>query len=94
MWTDWQASAKAHIAKFMDGIPHETTWQERQKILRDRAWEFTGGTSWGKKVWAKHCAVYLAIYGKPPRKGRTPEAKAQPMFADDIIFPFRGGSNG
>lgn len=50
MWTDWQAQAQAHIARFMAEVPADASWQDRQKILRANAWQFHGGTSWGKKV--------------------------------------------
>lgn len=92
MWTDWQAQAKLHIAKFMADVAQDATWKDRQKILRARAWEFTGGTSWGAKVWSKHCKAYLAMHGKPTTVKQ--DAKAAPLFAADITFPFKGESNG
>lgn len=85
MWSDWQAQAQKHIAKFMADVPDTATWQERQKILRANAGQFHGGTSWGKKVWSKHCKAYLAMHGKP-MAGKTP------LFAADITFPFRNSS--
>ena len=83
MYSDWQAEAQKHLAKMDALFTPETTWQERQSTLRQCAWKFHGGTSWGQKVWAKHCRNYLALHGKPQ------PAKSAPLFADDIVFPFR-----
>ncbi|WP_311271300.1 hypothetical protein [Sphingobium sp. WCS2017Hpa-17] len=83
MYSDWQAAAKARIAHLMADVPTGADWKARRQILRDNAAGFHGGTSWGKRVWAKHCKVYLAMYGKPQ------PAKETPLFAADIIFPFK-----
>ena len=84
MYSDWQASAQKEITRLMADVPAEADWKERQRILRAGAQCFHGGTSWGKKVWAKHCKTYLAMHGKPQ------PAKEVPLFAADITFPFRG----
>ncbi|MGW8203020.1 hypothetical protein ACWGM0_10790 [Sphingomonas bisphenolicum] len=83
MYSDWQAEAKKRIASLMADVPHDADWKARQTILRDAAHGFHGGTSWGKRVWAKHCKVYLASHGKPQ------PLKEVPLFAADITFPFR-----
>lgn len=85
MYSDWQGEAKRHIAAIDLEFATDTPWQERQKRLRSAAYQFHGGTSWGQKVWAKHCRQYLERHGKPPRT--TP--KNEPTFAPDIVFPFR-----
>lgn len=90
MWSDWQAQARKHIAKFMADVPDTATWQERQKILRANAGQFHGGTSWGKKVWSKHCKAYLAMHGKPMTAFEA--ERKTPLFAADITFPFRNSS--
>src|SRR3546814_15075359 len=55
---------------------------DRKKALRAHAYNFHYGTSWGKKVWSKHCKIYLARFG--------PVVPQKPFqFGDDIIFPFR-----
>lgn len=84
MYSDWQAAAKREIARLMADVPADADWQERRKILRAGASGFHGGTSWGRRVWSKHCKAYLALQGKP----QPPQAA--PLFAADIIFPFRG----
>lgn len=91
MYSDWQAEAKKQIALVDRQFEAGTSWQERQTYLRKAAWFFHGGTSWGKRVWAKHCRAYLESHGKPPRK--VPEASA-PLFASDITFPFRPSTDG
>jgi hypothetical protein len=90
MYSDWQAAAQKQIAILDKQFSPEMTWQERQKVLRAGASNFHGDTSWGKRVWAKHCRAYLELHGKPKRD------QPVPLFPDDIIFPFRntGGSHG
>ena len=83
MYSDWQAEAQKAIARLMADVPADLDWKERQKILRKAAHSFHGGTSWGQRVWAKHCKAYLARHGKPQ------PAKETPLFAPDIAFPFR-----
>jgi len=89
MYSDWQAAAKSQIAKLHEQFDPSMTWQERQKVLREGAWKFHGGTSWGQKVWAKHCRRYLEMHGKPPLKPTK-----EPTFAADIVFPFRVQNTG
>lgn len=88
MYSDWQAAAKKEIERLMADVPVDMDWKERRKILRAGAYSFHGGTSWGKRVWAKHCKVYLAMHGRP-----QPEAEA-PLFAADITFPYREKADG
>lgn len=83
MYSDWQAEAKKQIALIDAQFEPDTPWQERQKYLRQGAQFFHGGTSWGRKVWAKYCRAYLELNGKPKRGGPTT------MFPADVTFPFR-----
>jgi len=87
MYSDWQAEAQRQIAQIDAMFEPDTPWQERQKYLREGAWLFHGGTSWGKRVWAKHSRTYLEKHGKPPK------SKPAPLFAPDITFPFRQEPN-
>lgn len=79
---NWQHDAPIEIAKAVSGLPENATIAERKKALRVHAYWFHGGTSWGKKVWAKHCKIYLARFGSV-----VPQKPFQ--FGDDIIFPYR-----
>lgn len=83
MYSDWQKEAARRIAALHAGFPENMPWQDRQKALRTAAHSFHGGTSWGQRVWAKHCRAYLELHGKPGK------AKPTPLFAADITFPFR-----
>jgi len=86
MYSDWQAAAQKAIAALDRQFTDADDWRARQKVLRAAANGFHGGTSWGRRTWAKHSRKYLEMHGKPPR---TPPTEAVPMFASDIIFPFR-----
>lgn len=59
-----------------------------RKKLRGYSEAFHQGTSWGKKVWPKACAEYIA-----KRFGVSPPGRAvedSPLFsAADHHFPFR-----
>lgn len=92
MYADWQAAARHYIAKVDANLPKDATLKERRAALRKVAWEYHGGTSWGKKTWSKHTSAYLAKHGQPPRKVRMAQvrgAECSPKFGPDIIFPFR-----
>ena len=92
MYSDWQAEAQKAIARLMADVPADVDWKGRQKILRKAAHGFHCGTSWGQRVWSKHCKAYLAMHGKP-MSAKEAEKKA-PLFAADITFPFRTPSKG
>lgn len=85
---DWQAAAKAFIADIDASLPPDATLPQRRSALRKRAGEFHMGTSWGKKVWSKHCRIYLERHGQLPRRLRD-----QPTLPADIIFPFAEGGS-
>lgn len=83
---DWQGEAKRLIAAVHASLPENASLAERKKACRAAGgYHYHGGTSWGKKVWAKHTRAYLEMHGLPPRRP-PPEA---PQFADDIFFPYR-----
>jgi hypothetical protein len=84
VYSDWQAAAKAAIQKVHESLPEDADLKQRRAALLKAALQFHGGTSWGKKTWSKHTRIYLQKHGLPLR---TPENS--PLFADDIIFPFR-----
>lgn len=81
MYSDWQAAAQNQIAALDAQFPPDMPWRERQKVLREGAWQFHGGTSWGKRVWAKHCRAYLEMHGKPKPAADAPlfTSKASPL---------------
>ena len=83
---DWQNAAPRWIANIHRDNP-DATPTELRKLLRAEAHNFHGGTSWGKKVWSKHCNAYLA---KLTGKGATTARAIK--WPDDIVFPWRGES--
>lgn len=81
---DWQHMASQAIERVHASLPEDATVADRKRALRAAASEFHGGTSWGKKVWAKHSKRYLARFG--------PVVPQKPFqFGDDIIFPYAKG---
>ena len=88
MWSDWQAQARKTIEAIDATFPEGTTLETRRAHLRAQAHTFHMGTSWGKKVWAKHSRAYLEKHGQPPRK-----VADQPTLPADIIFPWKGESD-
>jgi len=80
---DWQKDAPRIIGEVHKANP-DATPAELRKLLRAQAGNFHGGTSWGQKVWSKHCRIYIARLtdGAP----LSPTVK----WPDDIVFPFRG----
>mgnify|MGYP000137187158 CR=1 FL=1 len=82
---DWQGEAAKLIAQVHAELPDSASLADRKKACREAGgWHFHGGTSWGKKVWAKHTRRYLEKFGLPPL-----QQKHQPTFGPDICFPFR-----
>jgi hypothetical protein len=74
MYADWQAAARHYIAQIHDKMP-DATVDELRKALRQHGSGFHCGTSWGKKVWAKRCKLYLLSLNPAdiafPWKGET-----------------------
>lgn len=81
---DWQTDAPKMIAAIHAELPSEATPDDLRKELRKRAYEFHHGTSWGKKVWAKHCKAYVTKL-----LGGSNQAIAKHEWPADIFFPFR-----
>lgn len=84
---DWQADAPRAIASIHAQMP-EATPEELRKALRKHSQQFSYGTSWGAKVWQKHCRAYLARMAGRGDFRSDGKAIAWPA---DIHFPFRGG---
>lgn len=83
---NWQVDAPRMIAAIHSDNP-DATPVELRKLFRAQAYNFHGGTSWGKKVWSKHCNTYLA------RLTGQAAPKARPVvWPADIVFPWRGES--
>lgn len=93
MYSDWQAAARATIARINESLPADATLKDRKKALREAGPDFHGFTSWGRKVWSKHCRAYLELHGLPKRPGRPAskeyQSKLAKMREPDILFPFR-----
>lgn len=93
MYSDWQAAARAEIKSVHESLPADATLKERRSALRKAAHGFHAGTSWGKKVWSRHCRQYLELHGLPKKVGRPGskefQDKLRKMGQADIIFPFR-----
>lgn len=84
---DWQKAAPQWIARIHAQMP-DATPAELRKALRTAASDFHGGTSWGKKVWSKHCRLYIA---KMAGRGAH-QVFEETVWPADIVFPFRGES--
>jgi hypothetical protein len=81
---NWQVDAPLMIAAIHKSML-DCSPDELRKELRKQAWYFHGGTSWGKKVWSKHCRAYMAkLTGNGHYSGN---GKAVDWPAD-ICFPF------
>jgi hypothetical protein len=97
---NWGNDARGFIADATKDLPETATIKERRAALRTVGWQFHMGTSWGKKVWSRECRKYLERHGLNPLPQRTvadisPQSKLfQRTQRGDIIFPFRGGSDG
>lgn len=83
----WRTDACAYIAKLDAEIPAGVPLKQRAAYMRARAWQYHGGTSWGKKIWGEELRKYLERHGQKRRV--TLPIESSPLFADDIIFPFR-----
>ena len=80
---DWQRDAPLMIADVHASMPDASPEQLR-KALRAKSLTFSMGTSWGQKVWAKHCRIYLARMTGGQLKTTKPI-----KWPEDICFPFR-----
>ena len=77
---EWQQDAPRAIAAIHKAMPNATP-DELRKELRRHSQQFSYGTSWGAKVWSKHCRIYLARL--------TGGASKAQVWPADIAFPFR-----
>lgn len=89
----WRDNCRRFIAELDEQMPEGISLDERKKRLRQgqAAFQFHGGTSWGKQVWSKERRAYLARFGEtippnPSLEGRLNRA----IKSGDIVFPFRG----
>lgn len=80
---NWQIDAPRMIAEIHKAMPGCSP-DELRKELRKHSLNFSCGTSWGKKVWSKHCRIYLQkLTGNPQSAAVVVE------WPDDIAFPFQ-----
>lgn len=85
----WRDDARAFIAKLDADIPDDATLAERKRYLNGNSWGFTGGTSWGRKIWGQEARVYYERHGQARRLKPVASDASEPDFGPDIIFPFR-----
>ena len=83
----WIVKARDAVREATLDLPETATLQERRKRLRERGSLFHGGTYWGRKKWGQAVREYLARHGAP----QPPQAA--PVFAPDIVFPWKGESS-
>ena len=79
---DWQRDAPEWIERIHKSMPAASP-DELRKELRKASKAFSCGTSWGARVWSKHCKIYLSRLA-----GGSAKAAAV-QWRDDICFPFR-----
>lgn len=97
MYSDWGSACRAYIAELDEQMPKGATLDERRKRLRQAAWNFHGGTSWGRKVWSREVRKYLEQHGLPPRTVADISSQSKlhrRLESGDISFPFRGNGDG
>lgn len=82
----WQTDAPRWIARVHASLPPEATVEDLRKALRSEASAFHCGTSWGQKVWSKHCRAYMA---KLAGNGHYRSDGRDTVWPTDIHFPFR-----
>jgi hypothetical protein len=84
----WRTNCQSYLAELDEQMPEGITLAERKKRLRQAAWQFHGGTSWGKKIWGQESRAYLARHGQTLPRAPSPRLLAA-MESGDITFPFR-----
>lgn len=65
--SEWRYRAWAIITEVDSQLPPTATVAERRAALREQSWYAHRGTSWGKKVWGRSVAIYLARHGASHR---------------------------
>lgn len=68
----WSATAHNEILKIHDRLPHDATFEQRVKALRD-GYPFAMRSGWAYKAWLAEQRKYLAKY--------------QPVTVDTKRFP-------
>ena len=86
---NWQTEAPKWISRIHAEHP-DATPDELRRLLRSASADFHCGTSWGKRVWPKHCKAYLA---KMAGRGAH-QVVEDAVWPADIVFPFRGEGAG
>lgn len=72
------------------GPPATVTADELRKELRKHSGSFSGGTSWGGKVWPKACREYLAAHYGQVAAVKQKRVEDSPLFnTSDHHFPYR-----
>lgn len=85
----WRDCALREIARIHKEMPNATA-DELRKALRKASGSFTGGTSWGGKIWPSACRQYLVAHFGQPAAVKQRTVEDSPLFnAADIAFPFR-----
>ena len=84
----WADRARTMIASIEMTLSPRPDLKEMRKILRGEAIRFHGGTSWGKKIWARESRLHLERHYGAPLRNPPPD---EPVFRfpDDISFPWR-----
>ena len=83
----WAQDAAAQIAALHAQFPADMSLKDRKAALTDGAWQFHGGTSWGKKVWAKAKREYLERHGQ--RHGHGVKEAPAPLFDQAPASPLK-----
>ena len=84
----WRDRARGFIADLQ--IPETATLQECRKAFRARGGEFHAGTYWGRRMWGQETRRELIRR----RLVEPPKVETSPLFAADIVFPWKGESDG
>lgn len=90
---NWQVEAPLYIEGATGHLSAGATLAERRAALNKVAYEFHGGTSWGKKTWSKHVRRYLEQHGLAPLHVQpVGHPSAQHIKFASADFPFRSTS--
>lgn len=81
--TDWSRIARETIGKVDAALPEGVLFKDRKAAVF-AAYPFGERSYWPYKAWCKAQREYLRRHD--PKIPKPPG----PLFADDIIFPFRG----
>lgn len=85
----WREHALSKITAVHKEMP-DATADELRTELRKHSGSFSGGTSWGGKVWPKACREYLTAHFGQSAAVQQKRPEDSPLFsAADHHFPFR-----